>query len=133
MTGEEKRRSPRVPADKGSQGQLKTTLGVTVLNFSSDGLLLELNSPLRPGSTYDLRVSICGVFLSTHVKITRCRAGADVPDGKGGHLLLYQAGAQFVDLGPAQVDSLRRALEKSSHASLHERPAEDVSSPRPGH
>src|SRR5437870_2956598 len=97
----EKRRSPRVPSD--ALGRVKSSVSVKVIDISTVGVQFELAAALRPGSTYELSVDLDGFPLAALVRITRCRAGGQVPDGKGGRLLLYRAGAEFIhfdgDLG----------------------------------
>jgi len=116
----EKRRSPRVPQPKGTRGQLKSTLPIEILNVSETGLLFELSSTLRPGSTYDLNATFDGVLFSGLVRVTRCRAGGFASDGRGGSLLLYRTGGEFVGLSEKQLTALQRALSKklASSASL---------------
>jgi hypothetical protein len=116
----EKRRTPRTVLASGTRGQLKSTVATEILNLSETGLLLELPSTLRPGSTYDLSAIFGGVPFSGLVRITRCRAGGFAADDKGGRLLLYRAGGEFVGLTEKQLESLRLALSKrlASGASL---------------
>lgn len=105
---------------KGTRGQLKSTVPVEILDLSETGLLFEVSSTLRPGSTYDLTATFGGIPFSGLVRVTRCRAGGIAPDGKGGSLLLFRAGGEFVGLSEAQIDGLRLALAKrlASGASL---------------
>ena len=117
MVQQEKRRSPRVHAEQGSRGQLKATIPVTILNASTIGVLLELSAPLRPGSTYDLSATLLGVPVNVHVRITRCRAGGFIPDGKGGRLLQFRAGAEFVGLTRQQLGAIQDAIERGSSAA----------------
>jgi hypothetical protein len=116
----EKRRSLRVPQAKGTRGQLKSTLPIEILNLSETGLLFELFSTLRPGSTYDLSATFDGVPFSGLVRVTRCRAGGFASDGQGGSLLLFRAGGEFVGLSEKQFAALQRALleKRASGASL---------------
>jgi len=116
----EKRRFPRTSLAKGTRGQLKSTLAIEILNLSEMGLLLELASTLRPGSTYDFSAIFAGVPFTGLVRITRCRAGGFASDDKGGRVLLFRAGAEFVGLSEKQLEGLRLALSKrlASGASL---------------
>ena len=116
----ERRRSPRTSLAKGTRGHLKSTLAIEILNLSEIGLLLELASTLRPGSTYDFSAIFAGVPFSGLVRITRCRAGGFASDDKGGRVLLFRAGAEFVGLSERQLEALRLALSKrlASGASL---------------
>lgn len=117
---QDKRRSPRVPQPKGTRGQLKSTVPIEILNLSETGLFFELSSTLRPGSTYDLSATFGGVPFSGLVRVTRCRAGGFASDGKGGSLLLFRAGGEFVGLSEKQFTTLQLALAKklASGASL---------------
>ena len=116
----EKRRTPRTVLAKGTRGQLKSTVAIEILNLSEMGLLLELPSTLRPGSTYDLSAIFGGVPFTGLVRITRCRAGGFAADDEGGRLLLFRAGGEFVGLSERQLETLRLALSKrlASGASL---------------
>ena len=102
----EKRRAPRFSVPKGPHGRVKAAVPVTVIDVSQAGMQLELAAALRPGSVYDVTAQLDGVALSAQVRITRCRAGGYVTDGKGGRLLLYRAGAEFVELPSAQAKQL---------------------------
>jgi hypothetical protein len=116
----EKRRTPRTSVAKGTRGQLKSTIPVQILNLSETGLLFEVASTLRPGSTYDLSAILGGISFSGLVRVTRCRAGGFAADAEGGRLLIYRAGGEFVGLSEQQTSSLRLALSKrlASGASL---------------
>lgn len=118
--GNEKRRAPRYRLSKGTRGQLKSTVPVEILDLSETGLLFEVSSTLRPGSTYDLAATFGGMPFTGLVRVTRCRAGGFAPDGKGGSLLLFRAGGEFVGLSEQQAEGLRLALAKrtASGASL---------------
>ncbi len=111
----ERRKSPRVIADAACRGRLKTTIPVTILNLSMDGLLMELKAPLRPGMTYDLSATFPASPVSAMVRITRCRAGGTVEDGRGGRCLLFLAGATFEGLSAAQRGRLQSVVA-SGHA-----------------
>jgi hypothetical protein len=117
---QDKRRSPRVPQAKGTRGQLKSTVPIEILNLSETGLYFELFSTLRPGSTYDLSATFGGIPFSGLVRVTRCRAGGFASDGKGGSVLLYRAGGEFVGLSEKHFTALQLALSKNlaSGASL---------------
>jgi len=116
----EKRRAPRSSFAKGTRGHLKSTIPVEILNLSEAGLLLEVSSTLRPGSTYDLNAIFGGVPFSGLVRVTRCRAGGFAADDRGGRLLVYRAGGEFVGLSEPQMSGLRLALSRklASGASL---------------
>jgi hypothetical protein len=116
----EKRRSTRTALGKGIRGHIKSTLAIEILNLSEMGLLVELASTLRPGSTYDLSAIFGGVPFSGLVRITRCRAGGFASDDRGQRVLLYRAAGEFVGLSGEQLETLRLALSKrlASGASL---------------
>jgi hypothetical protein len=112
----ERRRSSRVPALRGSRGQLRSTVDVDILDLSSDGLRLELSTSLRPGAVYDLKADLGGYPLAVQVRITRCNAGGFRDDGKGGRFLLFRAGAEILwtDVQPKKLleQHLERAKER---------------------
>jgi hypothetical protein len=116
----DKRRAPRISVPKGTRGQFKSTVPVEILNLSETGLLFEVASTLRPGSTYDLSAILGGVSFSGLVRVTRCQAGGFAADAQGGRLLLYRAGGEFVGLSEEQLSGLRLALSNRvvSGASL---------------
>lgn len=96
--GIEKRRSPRAAAAKGAEGRLKGSIKVDIVNVSPDGLLFEVATALRPGAVYDLKAELEGVTFAAQIRVTRCRAGSYVDDSRGGRMLLYRAGSEFVQL-----------------------------------
>ena len=108
---DEKRRSRRVPVESGGHGRVKASVPFTIVDVSGVGMQLEVATALRPGSTYDLSAEIDGFSLSAQVRITRCRAGGYVPDGKGGRLLLYRAGAEFLDMPDGHAKQLHDWME----------------------
>ncbi len=116
----EKRRTPRTSLAKGTRGHIKSTLAIEILNLSETGLLVELASTLRPGSTYDLNAIFGGVPFSGLVRITRCRAGGFAADDNGDRVLMYRAGGEFVGLSERQLETLHLALSRrlASGASL---------------
>ncbi|MEO8056290.1 MAG: hypothetical protein ABI768_14115 [Acidobacteriota bacterium] len=91
---------------------------VDVLNVSATGLLMELPSALRPGSTCDLAATLAGIPFAALVRVTRCRAGGFAADDQGARVLVYQAGAEFVGLADDQMLNLSRAIEKIGGAKL---------------
>jgi len=109
----ERRRSPRMVVSGEGKGHLKATIPVTVVNLSAHGVLLELRAPLRPGITYDLSAFVPEQTLHAIVRVTRCRAGGYVDDGKGGRCLLFRAGAEFASMTPAQREAIRSAVDRS--------------------
>jgi hypothetical protein len=113
MADNDKRRATRVPVGKGARGQLKSTIPVTIINVSETGLLFEVSSTLRPGSTYDLTAMIAGISFSGLVRVTRCRAGGFAADGTGGRSLVYQAGGEFVGLNEQQILTIKLSLSNS--------------------
>lgn len=109
----ERRRAARLPAARGSRGQIRSTVNVDVLDVSALGVRLELSTSLRPGSVYELKVDIGGYVLATQVKITRCSAGGYRDDGRGGRLLLYRAGAEFLWRDGEATEAFAAFLERS--------------------
>jgi hypothetical protein len=103
---------------KGTRAQIKSTLPVELLNLSATGILMELPTALRPGSTCDLSATLAGVAFTALVRVTRCRAGGFAADSRGGRILLYQAAGEFVGLSDQQFESLGRAIEAIGGAKL---------------
>jgi hypothetical protein len=91
---------------------------VDLVNLSATGVLMELPSALRPGSTCDLTVTLAGIHFVALVRVTRCRAGGFAADEKGARVLVYQAGGEFVGLASEQKLNLSRAIEKIGGAKL---------------
>jgi hypothetical protein len=91
---------------------------VDLVNLSAVGVLMELPTALRPGSTCDLSAMLAGIPFAALVRVTRCRAGGFAADEKGGRMLLYQAGGEFVGLPEDQMLNLSRAIEKIGGAKL---------------
>jgi len=115
---DDKRRAPRLGLAKGTKGQIKSTMPVDLLNLSATGVLMELPTALRPGSTCDLNAILAGIPFSALVRVTRCRAGGFASDETGGRMLLYEAGGEFVGLSEDQMLNLSRAIEKIGGAKL---------------
>ena len=107
-----------MPLAKGTRAQIKSTLPVDLVNLSATGVLMEMPSALRPGSTCDLTATLAGIPFVALVRVTRCRAGGFAADDKGARVLVYQAGGEFVGLGPDQKLNLSRAIEKIGGAKL---------------
>ena len=115
---DDKRRAPRLPLAKGTKAQIKSTVPVDLLNLSATGVLFELPSSLRPGSTCDLAATLAGIQFAALVRVTRCRAGGFTADDSGTRTLVYQAGGEFVGLTEEQMLNLSRAIEKIGGAKL---------------
>jgi hypothetical protein len=110
---QERRKAARSAAVPGSRGRLRSTVEVDIVDLSSDGLRLELSTSLRPGAVYDFKADLSGYRLSEQVRITRCSAGGFRDDGKGGRLLLYRAGGEFLWTGAEPRLALDRFLEQA--------------------
>lgn len=91
---------------------------VELVDVSATGLLMELPSSLRPGSTCDLTATLAGIPFVALVRVTRCRAGGFAADDKGARVLVYQAAGEFVGLAEDQMLNLSRAIEKIGGAKL---------------
>ena len=121
----ERRKSQRVPIGQGGNGKIKASVPVGIRNLSQEGALLEVACPLRPGAAYDLKAVVDELELAVQVKITRCRAGGFVTDERGGRVLLYSAGAEFVtgvespDLSRLKDWLSRHAERPPTNGSLH--------------
>lgn len=114
MVHHEKRRAPRVAVENGPKGRLKATVPVTIIDVSRFGLQMEISTSLRPGSMYELKTDIGPCTVVAHVRITRCRAGGYLEDGRGGRLLVFRAGAEFVHPEDEALKSLRKWIEDSA-------------------
>ena len=112
----EKRRSPRVPAERGTRGVLRSTIQVAILDVSREGIAFHVASPLRPGATYAVTATLRGLTLSTQIRITRCKAAGSAKDGRGGQILVFQAGAEFVWSDPREEKALVEWLKKGGGA-----------------
>lgn len=109
----ERRRALRVPVAKGAAGRLKTTVPVSIHNISSAGLQIEVPTPLRPGSVYELKADFTdGLTFSGQVRVTRCAAGSFTDDGRGGRVLMYRAGAEFVQIDEALTSKIEAWTER---------------------
>ncbi len=91
---------------------------VDLVNLSATGVLMELPTALRPGSTCDLSATLAGIPFAALVRVTRCRAGGFAADDQGTRALVYQAGGEFVGLQQDQMLNLSRAIEKIGGAKL---------------
>lgn len=110
---QERRKAIRSPAKAGSRGRLRSTMEVDIVDLSSDGLRLELATSLRPGAIYDLTADLSGHHLAEQIRITRCSAGGYREDGKGGRLLLFKAGAEFLWTGAESRLAFERFLGRA--------------------
>lgn len=115
---DDKRRAPRLALAKGTKAQIRSTVPVDLVNLSATGLLMELPTALRPGSTCDVTATLAGIPFVALVRVTRCRAGSFATDETGGRTLVYQAGGEFVALSPEQMLNLSRAIERIGGAKL---------------
>jgi hypothetical protein len=91
---------------------------VELMNLSATGVLMQLPTALRPGSTCDLAAVLAGIPFAALVRVTRCRAGGYAADDQGARMLLYEAGGEFVGLPEDQMLNLSRAIEKIGGAKL---------------
>lgn len=114
MAERERRRSPRTRVAKGSVGRLRATVPFAVLDVSEHGMLLELSTSLRPGSVYDLKADLPGCPFGAQVRITRCTAGGYAEDGRGGRLLLFRAGAEFIVVDEGEKKAVKAFLVRNA-------------------
>ncbi len=91
---------------------------VDLLNLSATGLLMQVPTALRPGSTCDVSATLAGVHFAALVRVTRCRAGGYAADDEGTRALVYEAAGEFVGLREDQMLSLSRAIERIGGAKL---------------
>lgn len=95
-------------------GRLRATVPFSVLDLSEHGMLLELSTSLRPGSVYDLKADLPGCPFGAQVRITRCIAAGHAEDGRGGRLLLFRAGAEFVTVDDGERKAMQSFLTRSA-------------------
>ena len=87
---EERRRSPRVPVDKGQLAVLPFVVNVQVLDISVAGVLLESSRPVEVSTRGNLRLNVGGVPLSAEIEVRRVfRVPAGSASGS------YRIGAMF--------------------------------------
>lgn len=129
---DDKRKAPRLALSKGTKGQIKSTVAVDLVNLSATGVLMELPTSLRPGSTCDLTATLAGINLTVLIRVTRCKAGGFVADDKGDRVLVYQAGGEFVGLPEDQMLNLSRAIEKIGGAKLASQSSAFLKRVKPG-
>ncbi len=98
-------------APAGTEGLIRSTVRVRICDISGGGIQFQASSPVRPGSIYALQVNLGGFALSTQIRITRCRAGGFIKDGRGGQMLLFQAGAELVFTSPEASKRLHEWLD----------------------
>jgi hypothetical protein len=109
----ERRQAQRIRVDAGVSGKLKATLPIVVQNISQSGILFEVSTPVRPGALYDLKAELGGVDVAMQIRITRCKTAGHVEDGRGGRVLLFQAGAEFARIDEGQVDTFTAWIAKN--------------------
>jgi hypothetical protein len=107
------REYPRVTV-QGCEGVLRGSVSVTLLDVSLRGLKLETRSLVRPGTKCELKANLGGHRLECQVLITRCSASGTVPDGRGGRVLVYRAGASIVGMDSGRADELSAWLERQA-------------------
>jgi CBS domain-containing protein len=92
-----RRSEPRVKLER-SEGILRGSIPVTILDVSRTGFQLQLRASVRAGTRCELRANLDGIRVSAQVLVTRCTASGTVPDGVGGRAILYKAGAAIVHM-----------------------------------
>ena len=77
--------------------RIRASLEARVLNISSCGALLELESPLRPSQECDLRFpGESGAELRVRARIHRCRLERTGDESTEERELRYRAGVEFL-------------------------------------
>ena len=103
----------QVPLARRALVRLKTNVRDSIHNISSAGLQIEVPTPLRPGSVYELKADFTdGLTFSGQVRVTRCAAGSLTDDGRGGRVLMYRAGAEFVQIDEALTSKIEAWTER---------------------
>lgn len=132
----QRRSEPRVVLS-GCGGLLRGCFPITLLDVSEGGLRLESSVAVRPGGTYELTADLDGCHLAAKVLIRRSMACGTVADRGGGRVIVYRAGASFVELDALQRGILARLIAEiqqgAGHVSvgLAESPAEGQGPPPP--
>ncbi len=113
----ERRRSPRRVVPEGAAALIRSTIRVQLVDLSLHGARFQVSAPLRPGTVYALSTRLGSLSLDVPVRITRCRAGGYAKDGRGGQVLLFQAGAEFLWEGNGPDGRLAEWLESGPPVS----------------
>ena len=113
----ERRRNTRVILDgDGSNAVLRGAVPVSVRDISPGGLRLGLGSSLEPGGVYPLTALLRGLYVTTLVRITRCRPGPPLPPSNG-RQETWEAGAEFLWRDEADASAVRSWLKKRALAA----------------
>lgn len=99
MTEERRRESRILPAVR-VPAKIRGAVEAGILNLSRRGALISTESPLVPGSSYELRLMMPGSELRIPVRVKRCKI-------EMGNVRSYQSGLEFQDL----TEEGRTALE----------------------
>jgi len=110
---------PRVTVAR-CEGLLKGSVRVSIVDVSRTGVQLESTASLRPGTAGELTAALADLRFAAQVKITRCRANGTVPDGKGGRLLLFSAGAVILRMDPFYESAFSEWLQRFEPAGSGE-------------
>lgn len=99
-SGEERRRTPRLPVESGAEAGLVSGSSVRVVDISVGGVLLASSRPAPVGTRGRLSLTIGGNPLAAEVEIRRV---VETPDRTG-----FRIGAMFLAITPAQRDTIER-------------------------
>ena len=87
----ERRRDTRVPPAVRVTARIRTTVDAGILNLSRRGALIQTESPLVPGSTYELRLMTPGVEVRIPSRVRRCKIQL-------GGARTYHSGLEFQEI-----------------------------------
>lgn len=110
MRTTERRTSPRVTPRQPTKAKIKAAIPARVVDVSSNGMQLELETALRVGASCDVRVVAGGTERSLRASVRRCRAWGFALDDSDRRVLLYRAGIEFEEISPECLDWLRATL-----------------------
>lgn len=105
MTQERRRDSRILPIGRVA-GRIRSAVDAGVLNLSRRGALIETESPLSPGSTYEFRLMFPGGEVRIPSRVSRCKLQL-------GAARSYHSGLEFQDI-PADGHELLNALVRRS-------------------
>jgi hypothetical protein len=106
----DRRTSPRVIPGRPVRAKVRSSIPARVLDVSLTGMQIELETPLRPQVTCDVRVMLEEGEVTLRGSVTRCRAAGFALDEQDRRILLYRAGIEFNDVSETCLERLRSQL-----------------------
>jgi hypothetical protein len=105
VTGERRRDTRVLPAVRVA-ARIRTTVDAGILNLSRRGALIQTESPLVPGSTYELRLMTPGTEVRIPSRVRRCKIQL-------GGARTYHSGLEFQEV-PEGGDQVLEGLVRKS-------------------